>query len=96
MQAQTKPKTFELRRKELIFLPGADTPRVTALLVLKPFGARWQYKWVAAWGEGLPPQWRNQFWQSLQEGAEKQGQECDPLTNLLANQPRDLTGRVFV
>ena len=45
-------------------------------LVLKPFGGRRQRRWTAARRKRVPLQWRNHFWQSLEEGAGKRCLEC--------------------
>ena len=44
--------------------------------MLKPFGRRRQRRWTAARRSRVPLQWRNQLWQSLEEGAGKRGSEC--------------------
>ena len=53
----------------------------TVLLVPKPFRRRRQRWWTAARGQTVPLQWRNQFWQSFEEGAGKRCSECDSDSN---------------
>ena len=49
----------------------------TVLLVPRPFGGRWPRRWTAARKWTVPLQWRNQFWQSLEECTGKRcSDEC--------------------
>ena len=51
----------------------------TVLLIPKPFGGagRCLRRWTAARRQRVSLQWRNQFWQSLEEGVRKQCSECE-------------------
>ena len=85
--AQIKPKSFESRRNSFFFfLPGVDAPRVYvrawalgcfhSLIGTRTF-RRALTASVDSYAEikGVPLQWRNQIWQSLEEGAGKRCSE---------------------
>ena len=52
------------------------------ILVPKPFGGRWPRRWTAARRQRVPLQWRNQTWQSLEEGTGKWCSECGVNTHV--------------
>ena len=79
--AQIKTKSLESRRNCFVgfsrggrpsFLRACfDTLWLFPVLVPKPCTGRWQRRWTDAQWQGELLQWRNQPWQSLEEGCRK-------------------------
>ena len=90
---QIKPKSFESRRN--CFLPVADAPHVYvrawalgcfhSLITTQTFWRALIASVDSCAETKSAPQWRNQFWQSLEEGAGKRCSECGKSSVSVAN-----------
>ena len=68
---------FNLRRSCLMFMHVLGYyVASTLLLVPRPFGGHQQHPWDSCVEIMSAPQWHNQFWQSLEEGARKRCMKC--------------------